>query len=248
MRIIFLLAVAIFLSSCTSKPEKLPATQEIVNKSIEVSGGSLHRTKKVAFNFRNIGYASIPENGKKILQRIIAVDSFRIVDVKKSTSFQRTINDSLVVLSDSLADRYANSVNSVHYFARLPYGLNDTAAKKKFVDTVTIANTPYYQIEVTFDQENGGKDFEDVFYYWFNRDTFKVDYLAYMYHVDGGGIRFREAFNERYINGIRFVDYNNYKPKGDYRTFDFSTIAQEFEKSNLELLSQIELKNIVVGK
>lgn len=246
MRIYFLLAIATFISCCTPKPEQLPTAQEIVDESIAVSGGALHRTKKVAFNFRNIGYASLPENGKKVLQRIIAVDSFRIVDVKKDASFQRTINDSLVVLSDSVADRYANSVNSVHYFARLPYGLNDGAAKKKFLDTVTIANTPYYQIEVTFDQENGGKDFEDVFYYWFNRKTFKVDYLAYSYHVDGGGIRFREAFNERYVNGIRFADYNNYKPKGDYSTFDFSTIAQEFEKNNLELLSQIELKNIVV--
>ena len=246
MRIIFLAAIAVFLSCCTTKPEQLPTAQEIVDKSIEASGGQLHRTKDVSFQFRGIGYASSPENGKKVLQRIIAVDSFKIVDVKRGDAFQRTINDSLVSLPDSLSSRYANSVNSVHYFARLPFGLNDAAANKKFMDTVTIASTPYYQIEVTFDEENGGKDFDDVFYYWFNRETFKVDYLAYRYHTDGGGIRFREAYNERYVNGIRFVDYNNYKPLGDFSTFDFTTIAQEFEKNKLELLSQIALENITV--
>lgn len=246
MRIIFLSAITIFLSCCTTKPEKLPTAQEIVDKSIEVSGGQLHATKDVSFYFRDKGYVSSTENGKKVQKRIIAVDSFKIVDTKKGRTFQRTINDSVVPLSDSLANRYANSVNSVHYFARLPFGLNDAAAHKKLIDTVTIAKTAYYQIEVTFDRENGGDDFEDVFYYWFDQETFKVDYLAYRYHTDGGGIRFREAYNERYINGIRFVDYNNYKPRGEFSTFDFPSIAQEFEKDNLELLSQIELKKIRV--
>ena len=246
MRFIFLSAIAIVLTSCSSKPEQLPSAQEIVDRSIQVSGGQLHRTKDVSFAFRNLGYASTPENGRKVLQRIIAVDSFRIVDVMRGDALQRTINDSIVPLSDSLATRYARSVNSVHYFARLPFGLNDAAVNKKFMDTVTIAKTPYYQVEVTFDQENGGEDFEDVFYYWFHRETYKVDYFAYSYHVDGGGIRFREAYNERYVNGIRFVDYNNYKPKEDPSTFDFTTIAQEFEKDSLELLSQIALEKIVV--
>jgi len=32
-------------------------------------------------------------------------------------------------------------------------------------------------------------------------------------HVGKGGIRFREAYNERFVGGIRFVDYYNLKPK-----------------------------------
>jgi len=70
----------------------------------------------------------------------------------------------------------------------------------------------YYKLKVTFDQDGGGDDFDDTYVYFFNKATFKPDYLAYDFHVNGGGMRFREAYNERYVNGIRFVDYNNMKP------------------------------------
>ena len=56
--------------------------------------------------------------------------------------------------------------------------------------------------------------------YWFNKETFKPDYLAYDFHTDGGGVRFRKAYNERYVDGIRFVDYENYKPRDPKETLD----------------------------
>ena len=114
-------------------------------------------------------------------------------------------------LKDSIANVYANSVNSVHYFANLPYGLNDPAVNKEFLGEVAIKDKEYYKIKVTFDQKGGGKDYEDIYLYWFNKETFKPDYLAYKFYVDGGGIRFRVAYNERYLGGIRFVDYENYE-------------------------------------
>ena len=58
-------------------------------------------------------------------------------------------------------------------------------------------------------------------------------------------MRFREAYNERFIEGIRFVDYNNYKSSdGLMALIDLGKI---FEKNKLNLLSKIELKNIVVN-
>jgi hypothetical protein len=57
-------------------------------------------------------------------------------------------------------------------------------------------------------------------------------------------MRFREAYNERFVNGIRFVDYNNYKPLNTEMTI-FETDSL-FESGNLKLLSKIELKNIKV--
>jgi len=67
-------------------------------------------------------------------------------------------------------------------------------------------------VNILDNQEGGGDDFDDTYVYFFNKSTFKPDYLAYDFHVNGGGMRFREAYNERYVNGIRFVDYNNMKP------------------------------------
>lgn len=92
-----------------------------------------------------------------------------------------------------MALKYYNSVNSVHYFAYLPQGLNDKAVQKELLGEVVLKGEPYYKVRVTFAQEGGGNDYEDVFIYWFHKQKFTMDYLAYEFHVDGGGMRFREA-------------------------------------------------------
>ena len=127
-----------------------------------------------------------------------------------------------------------------------PYGLNATPVNKYLLGEEEIKNKTYYKIRVTFNKEGGGEDFEDVFIYWVDKETFKVKYLAYSYNEDDGvGMRFREAYNERFIEGIRFVDYNNYKSSdGLMALIDLGKI---FEKNKLNLLSKIELKNIVVN-
>jgi hypothetical protein len=56
-------------------------------------------------------------------------------------------------------------------------------------------------VGVTFGQD-GGKDFDDEFHYWINKQTHKVDYLAYSYRTNDGGVRFRTAFNTRVIDGL----------------------------------------------
>jgi len=69
-----------------------------------------------------------------------------------------------------------------------------------------------------------------------------VDYLAYSYHVNGGGVRFRSAYNSREVDGVRFQDYINYK-------HDSTTPVEEMDeyylKGELKELSKIELRNII---
>lgn len=244
MKRITFLVVIVFISACAEKTPKKLTAQEIIDKSITVSGGELHHKNKVSFFFRGKKYISELNQGKKVMKRITFTDSLQIMDVKGQNSFKRFMNDSLVSIPDSMANRYSNSINSVHYFARLPYGLNDKAVKKDLLGQVEIKDKSYYKVKVTFIRENGGKDFDDTYIYWLNKETFKPDYLAYKFQVDGGGIRFREAFNERYVNGIRFVDYNNLKPKNE-RT-SILKIDSLFNNDGLELLSKIELDSISV--
>ncbi|MBO6632925.1 MAG: deoxyribose-phosphate aldolase, partial [Psychroserpens sp.] len=145
-----------------------------------------------------------------------------------------------------MATKYSASVNSVHYFSVLPYGLNDAAViKEKLADT-RINDTMYYTIRVTFKEEGGGEDFEDEFLYWIDKETFKLQYLAYSYNEDDGkGMRFREAYNERLIEGVRFVDYNNYKPKSE--AIKLPELPTLFESGQLDLVSKIELNEINVN-
>lgn len=240
-----LILLLILFFSCKNESKKELSAQEIIDKSIEVSGGKLHNKKKVSFLFRGKKYIAENRNGKKILKRITFTDSLKITDVRRYNSFERYFNDSLIYTPDSIANRYSNSINSVHYFARLPHGLNDTAVMKELLGETIIKNKAYYKVKVTFNQNNGGKDFEDIYIYWFNKETFKPDYLAYKFYTDGGGIRFREAFNERYVDGIRFVDYNNLKPKNKKASI-YKTDSL-YEAKELELLSKIKLDSIKVS-
>ncbi|GMN09097.1 hypothetical protein MTsPCn9_04470 [Croceitalea sp. MTPC9] len=244
MRKITLVLLILFLNACISEKKKQLTAQEIIDKSIEVSGGKLHNDSKVSFLFRGRNYISEVIEGKKTLKRITYTDSLRITDVKRHNSFQRFFNDSLIQVSDSIATRYSNSVNSVHYFARLPYGLNDSAVKKELLGEKKIKDKNYYKVQVTFTKENGGEDFDDIYIYWFDKETFKPEFLAYEFHVDGGGVRFREAYNERYIGNIRFVDYNNFKPKN--KNVSIFAIDSLFQAGELELLSKIELDSVKV--
>jgi Family of unknown function (DUF6503) len=243
MRIIYILFILVTLTSC--KKEIPLSAQDIVDKTIEVSGGDKYLNAEIDFDFRDKHYRSVREGGKFQYERQFQ-DSIGIIkDVLNNDRFQRFVNDALTKIPDSMAVKYTSSVNSVHYFALLPYGLNDAAVNKSSLGEVSIKDKLYYKIKVTFSQEGGGEDYEDVFIYWIEAETFKANYIAYSYIEDDGvGIRFREAYNERFINGLRFVDYNNYKSED--ATMDLLGLDKAFESGSLKLLSKIELENIEV--
>ncbi|KAB5491898.1 MULTISPECIES: DUF6503 family protein [Flagellimonas] len=244
MQRIFLLLFVLLSIACKETSKEELTAQEIVDKSIAASGGVLYNDHGTSFIFRDKEYVSRNENGKRVFKRISRLDSVTITDVKKDTGFERYMNDSLVAVPDSMAVKYANSINSVHYFVRLPFGLNDAAVNKELLGKESVGGKEYYKIKVTFDQQGGGDDFEDTYLYWFDTESFKPDYLAYDFHVDGGGQRFRKAYNERYVDSIRFVDYENYKPKT--KDSDILEIAKLYDKGELELLSKIEIMDIKV--
>ena len=237
----------IFIISCLSCKENETGeslSNYVINESIAVSGGEKIEISTISFQFRDRDYRASRNNSSFMLERSFKDSTGVIRDELSNSGFKRFINDKLQNLPDSISDNFANSVNSVHYFSVLPFGLNDSAVNKKYVGLTTVENKEYHKIKVTFDEIGGGNDFEDVFIYWVGKDDNKVDYLAYSFHVNGGGMRFRKAFNERYIEGIRFVDYENYKPKE--KVVDLTELERFFEKDEFILLSKIELENVLV--
>jgi len=243
MRTLVVLIVIVFISSC--KPEKKVLTaQEIIDKSIVASGADKLAVSAIDFDFRKRHYTAVRNNGKFSLIRITKNETTETKDILSNKGFERYRNDEFISIPDSMATRYSGSVNSVHYFAVLPFGLNDAAVKKKLLREAMVKGKTYYKIEVRFSEDGGGEDFDDVFVYWINKQDFKIDYLAYSYHVNGGGKRFREATNERIIEGIRFVDNTNYKAKN--ASTKLENLDKAFENSGLEKLSEINLENVQV--
>lgn len=240
------LAVALLLFILGCKEEPKPKTaQDIVDLSIENAGGEAFKESHISFNFRDMNYVLERKDGFRTLKRVQVTDTAVVVDILSGDTLVRQVNEEEVHIPDSLRNLYKNSVNSVHYFAYLPQGLNDPAVNKELLGETRIGDKDYYKVKVTFDQEGGGEDFEDVFVYWFNKETYAPDYLAYEYHTDGGGLRFREAVNDRKINGLRFADYKNYKPR---ETVAVTALDSLFIAGELELLSEIELEAVDVNR
>ncbi|WP_223033271.1 DUF6503 family protein [Hanstruepera marina] len=245
MKQLILVLSSVLIFSCVQDNKKELTANSVINQAIDVSGGDKFGSATIQFDFRDKHYSATRHNGLFELVRKFNDSVHVITDFLTNKGFERYVNNSKVVVLDSMIPRYSSSVNSVHYFSVLPYGLNDKAVNKELLGEVVVNGHDYYKIKVTFDQEGGGEDFEDIFVYWVNKNSFKVDYLAYSYEeADGVGLRFREAYNERYVNGLRFVDYNNYKPSQIH--VSVPDLDKLFENKELKLLSKIELKNITV--
>jgi len=246
MKYLSIILILIIVLSCKSETEVGGLSADaIISKSIEVSGGELYNTSDIIFDFRNIKYRAQRNNLDFSLGRVIVKEDDSIFDLLGNDGFERFINEKPIKLEDSMVKKYTASVNSVHYFSVLPYGLNDKSVNKTLLGEEKIKTKDYSKIKVTFNQDGGGEDYEDVFVYWINKASFKVEYLAYSYSEDDGtGMRFREAYNERYVNGLRFVDYNNYKAED--ASIPLIDLGKAFEKNQLNLLSKIELENIKV--
>ena len=72
-----------------------------------------------------------------------------------------------------------------------------------------------------------------------------MDYLAYLYHTDGGGMRFREAINPRRVNGVLIQDYINFKPEDE--SMDINNISELYENGELEELSRIINEGVAIS-
>ncbi len=235
-----LLPLLMMIGACSTGPD----AQSIIDKAIEKHGGAAYANSRIAFTFRDANYTARQQGGDYLFTRQFPDSLGGITDSLSNAGLSRTVAGKEVDLPAEDSAAYANSVNSVIYFAKLPYKLNDAAVNKELIGEATIGGEPYYEIEVTFEQESGGTDYQDRYIYWIHREDYTMDYLAYRFHVDGGGTRFREKKNVRTVNGIRFADYNNFggpdmqRPLEEYGTY--------FEAGTLAKVSEINLENVEV--
>lgn len=240
MKYIFGILIIAMVSCNTS--EKSLSAEEILEKAIDYSGKEKLNNNQLKFEFRDYTYKAIPTCEGFQLERMAKNEPVK--DVLFKDELTRYRNDSVVKLADSTAFAYLESVNSVHYFTQLPLRLKDEAVNLSSLGEETIKDKTYHKVEVKFSENGGGVDFEDVYIYWFDTEDFSMDYLAYSFLVNGGGLRFRRAINQRTIDGIVFQDYENYKPK--VKSKNLSDIGKMYENNELELLSLIENSGVAL--
>lgn len=237
---IILIACIPFLFSCKNDP-----AQQVVDESIVAHGGDKFKELTISFEFNNRQYEIFKSSNEFRYVRAFTDSTGNVRDVLTDEGFTRTVNGEQVTLTDERKNAFTNSVNSVAYFAYLPYGLNDIAAVKTYEGESEFKNQTYDVVRVTFNEDGGGEDFDDVFLYWFNKETHLLDYLAYSYATEGGGLRFREATNRHEIEGLILTDYNNYEPED--KNTPLEDMERLFKEGELKILSEIILKNVKIG-
>jgi hypothetical protein len=239
MKKILLCLLIPFIQGCSSPEE------ELLNKAITAHGSSILKKAKVSFDFRAHHYVFQLEDGLFDYQRSQS-DSLGNVtlDVLTNEGFERKVNGNIVAVPDSMSAKYSSSINSVAYFLLLPKTLQAPAVILEKLNDIEVKTQKYEVLKVSFKQEGGGKDFQDEFRYWVNTKTGLIDYLAYNYQTDGGGIRFREAYNVRKVKGVIISDYRNY----GFENLDYSLddLPKLFAENKIPLLSSIENKNIEI--
>lgn len=234
-----LLSFSIIGISCDSRTE----AEKIVDAAIAAYGGDLYEETAITFDFRGTHYSIFKSPTAFEYSREFSDSTGQVVDVLNNSGFTRKVNGVLIdTLTEERIGAFSRSVNSVAYFAFLPYGLNDPAAIKSYLGKTKIKGKEYHQVKVTFQAEGGGEHFEDEFLYWFGVDDSKMDYMAYSYHTDGGGVRMRDVRASREVGGIRFQDYNNLKAMNKETPLDSMQVL--YETGALVKLSEINLENI----
>jgi hypothetical protein len=240
------LILLLFIVACgpeseqeTIHPGQTPI-DALMNKVFEAHG----ELGDFSFDFRENSYTfSINDDNEFSYSKTVITDSTLTVDVLTNEFFERSINGEPQELNQLEINKYSESLNSVIYFTCSPLNLSDPAVNIDIKPDKTIKEQAYDVIEVTFDAEGGGTDHEDIFYYWFNKETHIMDYMAYSYNVNGGGVRFRSAYNSRMVAKMRFQDYVNYgAPVGT----PLESLPGLFEQGELEELSRIEMVNVSV--
>ena len=222
----------------STQREEPDEAEILVLEAIIAHGGNAYNIAHYGFTFRNKEY-TFKNDGNKYTYTASVGDT---IDFLENGKLVRSVNGQPVSLSPKDNDKYKEALNSVIYFATLPHKLSDKAVNKTYKEEIKINGEDYKAVQVTFDQKGGGTDYDDVFMYWINKNSKTVDYLAYKYATNGGGVRFRSAYNSRTVDGIIFQDYINYKAAVGT---PLTKLPVLYEKGKLEELSKIETENVV---
>lgn len=220
--------------------------QRAVERAIQVHGAESLDEAQVTFSFRGQEFRMVHSDGRFLYERS-RTDTLgaRIREWMDNEGTAREVDGVVEALDDQERARVETGVHSVVYFGFLPFRLQDPAVRLRDLGRSEVEGRGYRKVEVTFQQEGGGPDWEDRFVYWFDEGEGTLDYLAYRYHRDGGGTRFRRAVNRRWVDGVIVQDYQNFRPLqpvDDIAEFDRLLQARE-----LELVSMVELEDVEIS-
>jgi hypothetical protein len=221
----------------------LPAdsAEWVVRNAIQAHGGGWNG-KHVGFRFRDRQYYFIVDSGRYEYVSIYSENDRDVMDILNNDGFKRKENGRDTILPAMLATNKAASLNAVVYFFMLPQRLLDPAVVLKYLGKVAIDTDTYFLVDVGFEPAGGGEDHDDEFMFWFGEKDFYMDFFAYRYHRDGGGVRFRVVDTAVAQGGFRIQQYINYKT--DSLNVSLQSLPTLYANGELIELSRITVDDL----
>ena len=231
--------------------EEISRADSIISRAIATHGGSALDQSVVEFDFRGEHFRIRHDDGKFSYARTYRDTLGRTLrDVMTNDSTYRLVNGRQAEITAEDERSLISNVNATTYLALVPYFLDAPAVRNQYIRRDTVRGEAYHLIEVTFQQQGGGRDWQDRYLYWFSTDDAAMEYFAYGYGLAPGeepGSRFREAFNVRRRGGIRFADYRNYS-SDTLGVDNMARYGDLLEAGELRLVSTVELDSIRVRR
>ena len=239
-RLTFLLLLFTFLGCSTVTKDH---AKTWIEKANIAHGTAILDQSSLRFTFREYTYGLTQKKYTKSYSRTKLTTEGLLTDtLHNGRDFKRWINQKPVEVNDSLQKLYSESINSVLYFIQLPRVMKDAAVQARYLGEENLLGEPYVRLQVTFQQEGGGVDYQDEYRYWIHQKNHLIDFLAYRFYSGKGGTRFRKVSHRERVNGMIFQDYENFSPPTPFPPLD--SIALLYTKGKLKKVSDIQQEAI----
>lgn len=238
--LVALLGLGSLAASCTPPSE----AEILIDRAIEAHGMDELRHAVLSFDFRGKHLELMRDGGRFRFERTYSDSSGSYLEVFSNDSLYRMRNGEMVTLTERDARILHEAIHALQYLATLPLSLQDDAVQPRYLGESEIEGEPYDEVEVTFRQERGGRDWQDRYVYWFHRETHTMDYHAYDYETGDGGSRFRKAINPRRPGGVLLHDFLNMT--ADPHIEDIARYDEFVGSDSLRLVSLVEHENLSV--
>ncbi len=219
----------------------------IVDRAIEHHGGELYRHSET-------GVDLCSKSG--CFHVVALLDGDRFVYTVAGTSGGarlevRSSNDALEVRRDGepLAvepggeQKYRDWAMARVYFCFLPFRLGDPSVRHQDLGLVDWDGRRLHKVKVTF-EAGTSTGAGDEYVYWFDPESARLEYFAYSYDDNGGGLRFRRTVRHRRAGGLLFSDQENFGADGPGLSVD--AIDAAYVRDAMRHVSTVRLEGIEV--
>lgn len=236
------------LTACGSA--SVETAEDVVRAAIERHGGDRFEEVSIRWDFRTFPFGLDRDHGRYRYHRVMLDEiEIDIHQVMENDGVWIEMNGAGQEVDMATAASIESQINSTVYLGFLPFRLDDEAVRLADLGTAELEGRPFRKVEVTFDQEGGGRGWENRFVFWFRDGEWTLDYFAYSEPTDPPATRFRRAVNPREIGGLRIQDYENYTVDDPSvpADFDIAEYDRLFEEGRVRLVSTVEFENVQVS-